>query len=89
MGVSMLAPDSAHWHGLFEVAEGFYMELIPEARELEENAARRDMVTQARNVKRVIDEILARPEHAWFQEGAAETTQQIREAMQERYGQRR
>ncbi len=46
-------------------------------------------ITQARNVERVIDEILARPEHAWFQKGAAEATKQIREAMQERYGQRR
>ncbi len=89
MGVSMMAPDYAHWHGMFEVAERFYMELIPTARELAEHAAQRGMVTQARNVERVIDEILARPEHAWFQEGAAEATQQIREAMQERYGQRR
>ena len=86
-GVSMMAPDYTHWHGMYEVAERFYMELIPGARELAETAASRGLTTQARNVERVIDEILARPEHAWFQEGAAEATQQIREAMQEKYGQ--
>ena len=32
-GASMMAPDYAHWHGMFEVAERFYMELIPQARE--------------------------------------------------------
>ena len=35
----MMAPDYAHWHGMFEVAERFYMQLIPQARELAEQAA--------------------------------------------------
>ena len=87
--VAVPLTSALDWHGMFEVAERFYMELIPTARELAEHAAQRGMVTQARNVERVIDEILARPEHAWFQEGATEATQQIRKAMQERYGQRR
>ena len=25
----MMAPDYTHWHGMYEVAERFYMELIP------------------------------------------------------------
>ncbi|NCP96099.1 MAG: hydroxylamine oxidoreductase, partial [Deltaproteobacteria bacterium] len=33
-GASMMQPDYTHWHGLFEVAEVFYSEYIPEAREL-------------------------------------------------------
>ncbi len=33
-GASMMAPDYAHWHGMYEVAERFYMELIPQAREI-------------------------------------------------------
>ena len=28
-GASMMAPDYTHWHGMYEVAERFYMELIP------------------------------------------------------------
>ncbi len=37
-GASMMAPDYAHWHGMYEVAERFYMELIPEAREMADHA---------------------------------------------------
>ena len=37
-GASMMAPDYAHWHGMFEVAERFYKELIPQARELAHQA---------------------------------------------------
>ena len=37
-GASMMAPDYTHWHGMYEVAERFYMELIPEARELTREA---------------------------------------------------
>ena len=35
-GASMMAPDYAHWHGMYEVAERFYMELIPQAREIDQ-----------------------------------------------------
>ena len=38
-GASMMAPDYAHWHGMFEVAERFYIELVPQAREIAEHAA--------------------------------------------------
>jgi hypothetical protein len=61
-GASMMAPDYAHWHGTFEVAERFYQKLIPEAREL---AARGGEA--GRPVAELIESILARPEHAWFE----------------------
>jgi hypothetical protein len=64
-GASMMAPDYAHWHGMYEVAERFYMELIPQAREIISHAAGEGMAGQARQVAEVIDEILGRPEHAW------------------------
>jgi hypothetical protein len=64
-GASMMAPDYAHWHGMYEVAERFYMELIPQARELAAHAAEEGRGEQADAVNAVIDEILARPEHAW------------------------
>ncbi len=82
-GASMMAPDYAHWHGMYEVAERFYMELIPQAREMAEHAGG----AAGRAVTRVIDEILDRPEHAWFQEGAAEQAALIQEEMERRYGQ--
>ena len=61
-GASMMAPDYAHWHGMFEVAERFYMELIPEAKELIHRAGTPGAV----RVKNLINEILRRPEHKWF-----------------------
>ena len=62
----MMAPDYAHWHGMFEVAERFYVELIPQARELAKHAAEEGKTEQSEAVTKVIDEILARPEHAWY-----------------------
>jgi hypothetical protein len=67
-GASMMAPDYAHWHGMYEVAERFYMELIPQAREMAKHAADQGNTEQAEAVLTVIDEILARPEHKWFEE---------------------
>ena len=64
-GASMMAPDYAHWHGMFEVAERFYMKLIPQAREITKHAAVNGQLEQAQAVNSVIDEILSRPEHSW------------------------
>lgn len=64
-GASMMAPDYAHWHGMFEVAERFYKELIPQAREITRQATESGKADAATAVDAVIDEILARPEHAW------------------------
>jgi hypothetical protein len=66
MGTSMNAPDYAHWHGMYEVAEDFYQKIVPEARELIGAAARSGKAAQAKAAASVLDSILARPEHAWF-----------------------
>jgi len=80
-GASMMAPDYTHWHGMYEVAERFYMELIPQAREMAAHGGR-----QGRVVDQLIDEILARPEHIWFEAGAEGQADRIRAATEERYG---
>jgi hypothetical protein len=85
-GASMMAPDYTHWHGMYEVAERFYMELIPQAREIAEHAAAAGRTSAARAVDSVIDEILSRPEHVWFVEGAEAQAEQIRREMERRYG---
>jgi len=68
-GASMMAPDYAHWHGSYEVAERFYMGLIPQAREIADHARAEGKTAAADAVTTMIDEILARPEHAWFEQG--------------------
>ena len=65
-GASMMAPDYAHWHGMYEVAERFYTKLIPQARELIHHARSNGKATEADTVDRLIEDILSRPEHAWF-----------------------
>lgn len=64
-GAAMMAPDYTHWHGMYEVAERFYMELIPQAREITAHAKKEGKAAEAAAVDKVIDEILARPEHDW------------------------
>jgi hydroxylamine dehydrogenase len=70
-GASMMAPDYAHWHGMYEVAERFYAQLIPQAREIANHAAEQGETTQAEVVRAVIAETLARPEHAWYEQEKA------------------
>jgi hypothetical protein len=82
-GASMMAPDYAHWHGMYEVAERFYMEFIPQAREMADHAGGGARTA----VNNAIDAVLSRPEHAWFEEGAAEQSARIRDEMERRYGQ--
>ncbi len=65
-GASMMAPDYAHWHGMYEVAERFYQELIPQAREIAEHGRENGKVAEADAVEQTIDEILKRPEHQWI-----------------------
>jgi cytochrome c553 len=89
MGASMMAPDYTQWHGLFEVAERFYMNLIPEAREITAAANRAGRAEPARRANAVIDEIMNRPEHQWLQKGAEEQADAINREMQRRYGQTR
>jgi hydroxylamine dehydrogenase len=65
-GASMMAPDYAHWHGMYEVAERFYQHLVPEAYELARRADEAGKKDQARAVSAVVDDILKRPEHRWY-----------------------
>lgn len=62
-----MAPDYAHWHGMYEVAERFYQQLIPQAREIAHKAEASGKTAEAEAVRKAIDEILARPEHQWYE----------------------
>ena len=66
-GASMMAPDYAHWHGMYEVAERFYQELIPQAREIADHADEQGDSDAADAVRKAIADILARPEHEWYE----------------------
>jgi len=85
-GAAMMAPDYTHWHGMYEVAERFYMGLVPQTREIIRHARAEGKGTAARVVEQVLDGVMARPEHAWFQEGAEGQAERIRQEMERRYG---
>jgi hypothetical protein len=77
MGVSMQGPDYTQWHGFFEVAERFYFDFLPKARE----AGHGDAV-----VARAIQSVLDAPEHSWKKGMSAEDRARIDAYYQKRYG---
>ncbi len=78
MGASMMAPDYTQWHGFFEVAERFYTELLPEAKELGHGTP---------EVEQTIAKVLAMPQHAWKKGLNKEQAEKIRMFYKQRYGQ--
>ena len=60
MATSMMAPDYTHWHGMYEVAENFYHEFLPELMRLAEKNGKKPVFDEAVNA------ILAKPEHEWY-----------------------
>lgn len=71
-GIAMMGPDYTQWHGFYEIAERFYIELIPEAEHL---------------LPGVTQDILERPEHRWFSgQMTPEERAGMNEYYQDRYG---
>lgn len=67
-GAAMMAPDYVQWHGFYEVAERFYMEMIPEVREIIAHAKGEEgkKKQSAAKVQKLLDEILHSKDHRWF-----------------------
>ena len=65
-GAAMLAPDYVHWEGMFEVAHRFYMEMVPEVKELIEKARHNGNKKGAARVQKELDRILNSEMHRWF-----------------------
>ena len=68
-GAAMMGPDYTHWHGTYEVAQSFYMEYVPELRELvEKNLHSQDgeKAKAAAALKEKLDQVLNRKDHRWF-----------------------
>ena len=68
-GAAMMGPDYTQWHGMFEVADRFYTQFIPELKELlaaakEKGGAQKD---GANAVEKRMNEILDSDMHRWSQ----------------------
>jgi len=69
-GASMMGPDYAHWHGMYEVSRNFYHEFVPELEELIEkgkHSKKSETVAAAKKLEQKLDEILKSDNHKWFQ----------------------
>jgi len=75
-GASMMGPDYAWWHGIYEVAQHFYFKLLPEA-----------LAYDDPDVNAYIDQMLKiDPMHTWLSRPTAELKQEIRSGkIQEAY----
>jgi hypothetical protein len=72
-GASMMGPDFTHWHGSYEVAKHFYVKFLPKVRHLAEKKNDTELLG-------MIDEIMKRPEHGWFDGMDPEEIRKILEA---------
>jgi len=81
-GAAMMGPDYTHWHGMYDVAHNFYFKFIPELMHLAEKNGKSE------KYEKVVAELLAKPEHAWYKEGFdADVMQAIKAEQKERYKQ--
>ncbi len=87
-GAAMMAPDYVQWHGLFEVAHRFYIELIPEFEEVLHKAELKGNKKAAEKGKKLLEKILSRPEHAWFTGKEPEEIKRARLKAQQEFKQR-
>jgi hypothetical protein len=66
MGASMMGPDYTQWHGNYEVADRFYMEFVPEVKELIEHWKSHGKASEARSVEASLNSILNSEMHQWI-----------------------
>jgi len=65
-GAAMMAPDYTQWHGNYDLAERLYMEMVPEVKELIEEARKHGNHKGAKIVEDKLNEILNSDMHKWF-----------------------
>ena len=84
----MMAPDYTHWHGLYEVAKHWYTKFIPELEEIAEKSLHSEdpaIVAGGEKLATAIEELLARPEHAWYTGNLSREERAKRQAAQEEF----
>jgi hypothetical protein len=68
-GAAMMGPDYTHWHGTYEVAKKFYVELVPELEDLirQSKASNEpEKVKAAEALEAKLTEVLNSPDHRWY-----------------------
>jgi hypothetical protein len=66
-GAAMMGPDYTQWHGNYEVAHRFYMDFVPQLREILHQAAQDPAKkAAAAKIQAELDEVLSSDLHRWF-----------------------
>ncbi len=68
-GAAMMGPDYTHWHGMYEVAQHFYTEMIPMLEELAKKGRHSGDPARAQAGKALaakLHEVLSSPNHRWY-----------------------
>lgn len=68
-GAAMMGPDYTQWHGMYEVAHRFYMEFIPELKEIihhGKESGEPELIAAAKDVEKQMNDILNSDMHKWF-----------------------
>ena len=87
-GASMMAPDYTQWHGMYEVAHRFYMEMVPQLRELINHNRSGAKADAARQLEAKLEEVLNSEMHRWFQGGTSAAEKAARRAAREAFNER-
>jgi hydroxylamine dehydrogenase len=90
MGAAMFAPDYTQWHGFFEVAERFYVEFLPQVREIVERGKTEGgaKAAAALEIEQLIVKTLDMEDHKWFTGNEPEAVKQARKKAAEEFRQR-
>jgi hypothetical protein len=68
-GAAMMGPDYTQWHGNYEVAHRFYMEFVPQLREVLDKGLKSDdpaKVDAAKKAQLELEQVLNSEDHRWF-----------------------
>lgn len=88
MGASMMAPDYTHWHGTYEIAQHFYIKMIPELEKLVakgEASADAEKQAAAKALKAQLDTTLNSPDHRWYLNKMTDKQKAIRKSATEEF----
>ncbi|MCF6148861.1 MAG: hypothetical protein E3K37_09395 [Candidatus Kuenenia sp.] len=80
-GASMMGPDYAHWHGMYEVAKHYYMNFLPAVIKA---AAQKSDEMKAKYEQK-IEKLLEQEEHLWMKGLSEEELEVIKAAYKNRY----
>jgi hypothetical protein len=80
-GASMSGPDYVWWHGMYDVAKTFYLQFIPEVKQVAGAPLATELLEK---------HVFSQPGHKWLKEGMTkEQLQKIQDFYKERYGEQK